>query len=336
MGFPGLKRGTVRLVPHQEQWKNSALKAMILCKNLLGDVVVETMHIGSTAVPGICAKPVIDVAVGVRDLEAVKAQQKVLEKHQIIFRGEDVPGQLLWVKGDFERDTRTHHIHVLRWNSPAWVDYLDFRDFLTACPEAAASYERVKIALARQYPDSRAEYTAGKAKYIARTLRAARKWRRETEGCSRWITTPLGKVIATASRRHLLELSLPPEPQGRAVVPAGENTVLDRVEGWLSRYFSGEKVSPAELPLAPDGTDFQRLVWQKLLEIPYGETVTYGDIARVIAPGRMSPRAVGNAVGANPVPIIIPCHRVLAANGLGGFSCGVDIKQKLLKIEGIL
>ena len=83
------------------------------------------------------------------------------------------------------------------------------------------------------------------------------------------------------------------------------------------------------------GTGFQKAVWKKLLEVPYGEVITYKELACAV--GRpAAARAVGNAVGANPVPIVIPCHRVLAANGLGGYACGVEIKKDLLKLEGAL
>ncbi len=82
------------------------------------------------------------------------------------------------------------------------------------------------------------------------------------------------------------------------------------------------------------GTPFQRAVWKRLLDIPYGEVITYKELAECI--GRPnSARAVGNAVGANPIPIVIPCHRVLAANGLGGYASGIHIKKDLLKIEGV-
>ena len=82
------------------------------------------------------------------------------------------------------------------------------------------------------------------------------------------------------------------------------------------------------------GTPFQVSVWKELLKIPYGEVKTYGEIARRIRKPHAA-RAVGNAVGANPIPIIIPCHRVVASNGIGGYSCGVEIKKKLLEIEGM-
>jgi O-6-methylguanine DNA methyltransferase len=103
----------------------------------------------------------------------------------------------------------------------------------------------------------------------------------------------------------------------------------------LELYFDG-KLSEFKTGIEiPEGTPFQMAVWRKLLDIPYGETATYGEVAeRVGKPG--AARAVGNAVGANPIPIVIPCHRVLASNGLGGYSCGIDIKKDLLRIEGTI
>lgn len=83
------------------------------------------------------------------------------------------------------------------------------------------------------------------------------------------------------------------------------------------------------------GTPFQTSVWKELLKIPYGNVITYAEVAEKIGSPRAA-RAVGNAVGANPIPIIVPCHRIVAANGLGGYSCGIHIKKRLLEIEGAL
>lgn len=110
------------------------------------------------------------------------------------------------------------------------------------------------------------------------------------------------------------------------------------VKSWLDRYFEGEKPHISELPLSPTGGAFRQGVWSILKAIPYGTVVTYGDIAKQIArkTGRtMSSRAVGGAVGHNPISIIIPCHRVVGSNGsLTGFSGGVQMKMKLLELEG--
>jgi methylated-DNA-[protein]-cysteine S-methyltransferase len=100
----------------------------------------------------------------------------------------------------------------------------------------------------------------------------------------------------------------------------------------LKAYFSGE-LQEFRLPLAPEGTEFQRKVWSALCDIPYGETISYGDLARRIRNPK-AVRAVGTANGANPIPIVIPCHRVIGSDGtLTGYGGGLDIKEKLLGLE---
>lgn len=116
--------------------------------------------------------------------------------------------------------------------------------------------------------------------------------------------------------------------------------VLRQAEQWLERYFAGKRPSISELPLAPEGSGFQKDVWQILCGIPYGKTVTYGKIAQELALRRglkrMSARAVGGAVGRNPVSIIIPCHRVVGSNGsLTGYAGGLQKKIELLTHEGV-
>lgn len=115
------------------------------------------------------------------------------------------------------------------------------------------------------------------------------------------------------------------------------SAALDLTKKWLDIYFSGN--IPGFLPpVALNGTDFQLRVWSKLLKIPYGKTVTYGELAKEIAnemgKAKMSAQAVGNAVGKNPIAIIIPCHRVIGADGsLTGFAGGLEIKKELLMLE---
>lgn len=113
-----------------------------------------------------------------------------------------------------------------------------------------------------------------------------------------------------------------------------ETPVLRAAKDWLNRYFRGENPDVTALPLAPKGTDFQQRVWMALREIPYGQTVSYGALASRL---ESSARAVGSAVGRNPLSIFIPCHRVLAADGsLTGYAGGLENKEKLLKLEGSL
>lgn len=127
--------------------------------------------------------------------------------------------------------------------------------------------------------------------------------------------------------------------QGEVREENGDSKVLCQTKDWLDRYFRGEKPKIRELPLNPEGSDFQKEVWKILCQIPYGETMTYGEISQKIAAGRglerMSAQAVGGAVGHNPISIIIPCHRVVGTNGsLTGYAGGLEKKIKLLTFEG--
>ncbi len=113
--------------------------------------------------------------------------------------------------------------------------------------------------------------------------------------------------------------------------------VFGRARAWLDRYFAGDAPDPRELPLAARATDFQMRVREAMLDIPYGQTTTYGAIARRLereTGRRQSARAVGGAAGRNPLCLIVPCHRVVGANGsLTGFGGGIDMKVKLLEHE---
>ena len=116
--------------------------------------------------------------------------------------------------------------------------------------------------------------------------------------------------------------------------------IFDEVTRWLDDYFAGKQTENAvmgtktdgRITVQPKGTLFQQRVWQALLTIPYGKTVSYGEIARMV--GCKSAQAVGQAVGANPIALLIPCHRVIAANNqLGGYAYGQEIKKQLLELE---
>ncbi|MEW5770551.1 MAG: methylated-DNA--[protein]-cysteine S-methyltransferase [Pseudomonadota bacterium] len=153
------------------------------------------------------------------------------------------------------------------------------------------------------------------------------------------LPTPFGALGVVLAGDHLAGLEfLPP---GTAALTAS-NPLAQRVERELTAYFA-DPAHVFDLPLAPQGTPFRLRVWDALLAIPVGETVSYGEIARRVG---SAPRAVGQAVGDNPIPIVIPCHRVVAANkgfndGLGGFmhsrtGFSQDIKRWLLRHERAL
>ena len=147
----------------------------------------------------------------------------------------------------------------------------------------------------------------------------------------REITSPLGNILLQCNDHALTGLWLDQE------LPGGVNSeepLLLRAQVWLDAYFRGEN-PVLDLPLEPEGTDFQKEVWQILLTIPYGCSMTYGEIAGKLG-RRMSAQAVGGAVGRNPIALMIPCHRVLGAKGaLTGFGYGLERKKQLLDLEKI-
>jgi O-6-methylguanine DNA methyltransferase len=154
--------------------------------------------------------------------------------------------------------------------------------------------------------------------------------------------TPVGRVLLAADGENLIGLWLEGQKYfgggiREAMQEKNNLPVFENTKKWLDRYFKGEKPSPYELPLAPIGSDFRQEVWKILCAISYGEVTTYGAIGKRLGKKNMSGQAVGGAVGHNPISIIIPCHRVLGANGsLTGYAGGLSVKKKLLELEGAL
>ena len=160
------------------------------------------------------------------------------------------------------------------------------------------------------------------------------------------IDTPVGPMLALASsealcalefdngRRHArLDARLAKFFPGTRI-DDGENTVIAATRAWLARYFAGESADPTTLVLDGRGTAFERRVWRALLAIPPGETRSYGQIAASVASTVNASRAVGLANGANPIAIVVPCHRVIGADGtLTGYGGGLDTKTWLLEHE---
>lgn len=148
------------------------------------------------------------------------------------------------------------------------------------------------------------------------------------------IPSPVGPLLLVADGDELLEIGFGGGPTDGA--PAERETALLReTRAQLDAYFAGTLRS-FDLPLAPRGTPFQLRVWEALLEIPYGETWSYADVARRLD-SPTATRAVGAANGRNPLPIVIPCHRVIGADGsLTGYGGGLGIKRSLLRLEGSL
>ena len=144
------------------------------------------------------------------------------------------------------------------------------------------------------------------------------------------IESPVGLLTITATDGAITAVDF-----GRGGGPSPNGGVLAEAARQLSEYFAGARRA-FDLPVAPEGTPFRRRVWAAMQAIPYGQTRSYGDLARDLD---SAPRAVGGACGANPIPLIIPCHRVVGAGGtLGGFSggAGCDTKRQLLALESAL
>lgn len=145
--------------------------------------------------------------------------------------------------------------------------------------------------------------------------------------CETVLDSPLGELTLREKDGCITHLLF-----GAQTVRSDSSAVLEAAKRQLEEYFAGDRRG-FDLPLAPEGTAFQKQVWSELMKIPYGETRTYGDIARVIAkPG--AARAVGMANNRNPISVIIPCHRVVGASGaLTGYGGGLDKKAFLLQLE---
>lgn len=157
------------------------------------------------------------------------------------------------------------------------------------------------------------------------------------------IDTPVGRIWAAKSKKGLVRLNFPCQEEKfldevikqTKTDPEYRPSKLDDLGIWLDKYFSGQE-DAFDNPFDLEGTTFQKQVWREIHKIPYGKLISYGEIAENINRPKAS-RAVGNAVGANPVAIVIPCHRVVWSNGgIGGFGGGLGCKRILLKVEGIL
>lgn len=177
----GLKRGTVNLYPHEKEWEVEAQQTILRLKEILGSVIKDIQHIGSTSIPSIKAKPIIDIAVKVDDFESVLEFEQQLKKNGFHYRSSpngDAKNQLLFACGNFYDGTgemQTHFIHFVLTDSMEWINYINFRDYLISNISVAKEYEKLKVSLAKQAPvDPRREkYLKGKHNFIVYTLRKA-------------------------------------------------------------------------------------------------------------------------------------------------------------------
>ena len=175
----GLQRGTVRLYPHETAWEAEAEHTIIMLQKLLGDDAKEIQHVGSTAVPAICAKPIIDIALAADSFDDVMKHLPKLQAAGFYYRAQNnISGQKLFACGSFydgTGDLQTHFIHVVLTDSEQWRDYILFRDYLNRHSDTAKAYENLKLSLAEAAPADagRERYLQGKRDFIAAVLRKA-------------------------------------------------------------------------------------------------------------------------------------------------------------------
>ena len=167
----GLERGALKLVPYAAQRKRFFEAEKALLHAAIGDYVLAIEHVGSTSIPGMIAKPILDIGIAVRDYEQARICVQPIRGLGYEYRGEQgMPRRHYFVKGD----PRTHHLHVLEATSLDWENMILFRDYLTQHSEAASQYAELKLELARRFPSDREAYQDGKAPFVERVLELAR------------------------------------------------------------------------------------------------------------------------------------------------------------------
>jgi GrpB-like predicted nucleotidyltransferase (UPF0157 family) len=171
----GLEKGAIKLSPHREEWHELFAAEAARLNAAAGKHLLAVEHVGSTAVCGIAAKPIIDIALAVREIADVKQIIEPFENLSYVYLGEyGIPNRHYFRKGS---TFRTHHLHVVRLESDFWRNHLLFRDYLRAHPQIAAQYENLKRELAQTHRENREAYTEGKTEFIKNVLKAANKSR---------------------------------------------------------------------------------------------------------------------------------------------------------------
>lgn len=173
----GVKRGTVQLEDYNRAWKVSFEKEKELLSKVLKGKILSIEHVGSTSIPGLKAKPIIDICVVVQNLEEVPTFENILKPYGYHFRGhQGVMDRYFFAKGPEE--SRTHYIHFETINSTSYQNHILFRDYLIKHPEYIEKYEKLKESLARKYSKERNKYTAGKADFIQSVISLAKEERK--------------------------------------------------------------------------------------------------------------------------------------------------------------
>ena len=167
----GLERGTVALVAYRPEWKRYYEEEIRRLESIAGDRLLEYEHVGSTAIEGMAAKPIVDLLAVVDDLKDATELIPTLEAHGYEHRPDEIPDRIFLARGP--RTKRTHYLSLVERESASFRETVAFRDYLREHPEAAAEYERLKRELAARHPDDRSAYTEGKREFVERVLERA-------------------------------------------------------------------------------------------------------------------------------------------------------------------
>ena len=167
----GLERGVVRLVPYATEWVQQFELEKSALQQVLAAYILDIQHVGSTAIPGMLAKPIIDIAIAVTDFDKSRVCIPLMEGLGYEYRAEQgIPRRHMFARGN----PRTFHVHMLEIESLEWQNHLLFRDYLCQHPDDAKEYAQLKLQLATKYPQDRVAYTDGKAPFIQRMLQLAK------------------------------------------------------------------------------------------------------------------------------------------------------------------
>ncbi len=185
----GLKTGTVKMIPYCPKWKNLSKDEKRVLHEPLGHLAVDIQHIGSTAIPGLAAKPIIDLTVGVAQIADAEKCILPLEEMGFSYGGEVFIRDHFFTKG--KEEDITHHLHMVEFNGDHWRNYLCFRDYLRGNQQAMVEYGNLKAELATKFPDCRETYTESKAAFIKGIIQKAKAWERQ----NRVLALPLERAL---------------------------------------------------------------------------------------------------------------------------------------------
>lgn len=183
----GLKKGEVLLCNHDPQWEDAAKQTIRILYEILGDTAIDIQHVGSTSVKSIQAKPVIDLIVGVRAFEDIKRFSNVLEANVFFFVGcEGTERQPVYQCGEYDAIQKemtflTHYIHIVKFGSQQWLNYINVRDYLNSHSDEAKAYEKVKLESSRKNSESLRDYHSDKEMFVTALIKRANRWKKKSD-----------------------------------------------------------------------------------------------------------------------------------------------------------